>query len=223
MKPSQPAKFDLSAARSLEGRVWDLLGQNNIQQAIASCEQLNKQFPDFASGWHTASQLAMKLKNPPLALTAIEKALSIEPNGTVWLLQKASCLAKLGDVEQLEAVVEQLSSRNMDTAYQCSAMGMLLTRLGRRERAVQHYEKAAALKPDEARHFFNIACLQRTLGDIEAAEGNFDKTISLDPSDFESYKIRSELRTQTPENNHVVPLEQLMEKGMSLLMRLVLF
>ena len=166
MKPEQSNKLDFSAARSLEGRVWEQISKNNIKQAIADCKQLNREHPDFASGWHTASQLAMKLKNAPLALTAIERALSIEPKNTEWLLQKGSCLVRLQQMEELKSLVEHLSSHTMKSAYESSAMGMLLTQLGQREEAVQHYEKAAALDPNEAKHYYNIGCLVRTLGDF---------------------------------------------------------
>ncbi len=212
MKPAQPHGFDVAAARSLESRVWKRLGRNNIKQALADCEQLNHQFPDFASGWHTASQLALKLNKPPVALVAIDKALAIEPDNTAWLLQKGMCFAKLGQMEQLGSLMGQLSSRSLTTAYEHSASGMLLTQLGEHEQAVGHYEKAAVLKPDEAKHYYNIACLQRTLGDIDDAEHNFDTAISLDPTDYEAYKIRSELRTQTLANNHVERLETLLDK-----------
>lgn len=184
-----------------------------MRRAIIACEQLNRENPKFASGWHTASQLALKLRKPAIALTAIDKAVSLEPDKTAWLLQRALCLAKLGDMERLETQVKRLSTRLMKTAYQCSTLGMLLTQLGRREQAVQAYEKALALNPDDARNYYNIACLQRSLGAIEAAERNFDKTLSLDPNDYEAYKIRSELRKQSPTANHVHELEQLLAKG----------
>jgi tetratricopeptide (TPR) repeat protein len=213
MTPNQPDKYDVAAAKSLEGRVWELLGQNDIKQAIAHCEQLNRQYPDFASGWHTASQLALKLNNAPMALAAIERALSIDADSTAWLLQKGSCLARLGDMERVGSLVELLSKRRMKTAYQYSALAMLMTQLRSREQAVKYYEKAAAMKPDESKHYYNIACLQRTLGEIDSAESNFNKTLRHDPGDYEAYKIRSELRKQTPENNHVDELEQLLEGG----------
>jgi tetratricopeptide (TPR) repeat protein len=213
MTPSHSDKQSFTAASSLERRVWEKLGQNNIKQAIADCEQLNRQYPDFAPGWHTASHLALRLNNPSMALAAVEKALSFEPDKTAWLLQKGLCLGRLGDIKQLELIVEQLSGRDLRTAYQCSTLGMLMTQLGLREQAVTYYEKAAALGPDEAKHYYNIACLQRSLGDIEAAERNFDTTISLDSTDYEAYKIRSELRKQTPAANHVEELEQLLAKG----------
>ena len=210
MKPNQPGIPNFAAAKSLEGRVWDLMGANNAKQAIAECEKLNRQYPEFGSGWHTTSHLMLRLGNPRAALAAIERATSIDSRQIDWQLQKAKCLAQLGRVEEVDAAVKALLDREMNTAYQCSALALLLTQLGSREDAVDLYQKAIKLQPDNARHYYNIACLQRTLGDIEPAEESFDKTISLDPADYESYKIRSDLRRQTAERNHVDELEQLL-------------
>jgi tetratricopeptide (TPR) repeat protein len=90
---------------------------------------------------------------------------------------------------------------------------MLFTQLGRREDAVALYEKAAKLEPKTAVHFYNIACMQRSLGELGAAETNYDKAIRLNPVDWESYKIRSDLRRQTPKRNHVEELEKLLDNG----------
>lgn len=215
MTSGQSNKHDSTEAKSLEGRVWEQLGKNNIKQAISACEQLNRRYPNFASGWHTASHLAMKLNNPRVALTAVENALSIDPNNTSWLLQKALCLAQLGRIDAVGSLLDQLPESDMKTAYHCSTLAMLLTQLGRREKAVRFYEKAATIRPDEAKHYYNIACLQRSLGDTDAAESNFNKTIRLDPTDYEAYKIRSELRKQTPSNNHVESLEKLLNQGIA--------
>lgn len=214
MNSGQSATSHFATANSLEARVWELMGQNRIKQAIADCEQLTGKYPAYASGWHTASQLAVKLNNPQLALRTIEKALLIEPDSTPWLLQQASCLARLGPSSELGPLVQRLQGRKLGTAYQCASLAMLLTQLGRREQAAQLYEQAAKLKPDVAQHYYNIACLRRSLGDLDTAEVNFDRAISLNTTDYEAYKIRSDLRRQTPENNHVEELEYLLISGM---------
>jgi len=211
MKTGQSNTPDITAAKSLEGRVWDLMGQNNTKQAIAECEKLNRQFPVFGSGWHTASHLMMKLENAAAALAAIERALSLDPEQIEWQLQRAMCLARLRRVEEVDAAVQALSPREMKTAYQCSALAMLQTQLGLREPAVELYKKAIELQPGEPRHYYNVACLQRSLGELLLAEDNFDAVIRLNPADYESYKIRSDLRRQTPERNHVDELEQLLD------------
>ena len=213
MKSSQADKGNTAAARSLEDRVWMHVKNKNIKQATADCERLTREFPDFASGWHTASQLALQLKNPELALNTINRALAIVPDSTAWLLQKAVCLSRLGRIEQLESLVQQLLRKKMATAYQCSTFGLLLTRLGLRQEAVSQYTTAISLEPNDARHYYNAASLQRTLGDIDAAERNFNKAIGLSPMDYEAYKLRSELRKQTQDSNHVEALEQLLDAG----------
>lgn len=204
-----------AAARSLEDRVWRSLRNNDVDEALAACRQLNGQFPAYAPGWHTASQLALKLGNPSAALTAIDRALAIDPGNTTGLLQRAICVGRLGNVAGLAPLVAQLATRDLRTAYEHSALGMLYTQLEKRREAVACYERAAGLEPGRGKHFYNIGALQRSLGEIDAAEASLDKAIELDPSDYEALKIRSELRTQTPDRNHVRMLESLVEKGIA--------
>jgi tetratricopeptide (TPR) repeat protein len=215
MAPHRNHSNTPTAARSLEDRVWRSLRNKDARQALATCEQLNREHPNYASGWHTASQLALRLNNPAAALAAIDRALALEPGNTDGLLQRGLCLGKLGDTAALAPLVEELAGRDLSTAYQHSTLGMLYTQLERREEAVACYEGAAVLEPDRAKHYYNIAALQRSLGDIEHAEANFDKAIELDPADWEAIKVRSELRKQTADDNHVEELEAMLDKGIA--------
>lgn len=211
MKSSKTKSFDRQAAKSQEARVWEIAKQGDMKQAVAACEKLNRMFPAYGSGWHTTSHLMMMLENPTASLIAIDRALALEPDSTAWQLQRGLCLARLGRMDELGVVVENLSTQTLRTAYQYSALGMLETQLGLRERAVKRYERAIELQPNDARSYYNAACMQRSLGDLERAERNFDKAVSLDPTDFESFKIRSDLRKQTFERNHVEELKSVLD------------
>ena len=215
MAPPQSDSNIPAAARSLEDRVWRSLRNKDVKNALAACEQLNREHPNYAAGWHTASQLALRLNKPAAALAAIDKALAIQPGNTDGLLQRALCIGKLGDTATLEPLVAELAARKLATAYQHSTLGMLYTQLEQREDAVACYERAATLEPDRAKHHYNIAALQRSLGDIEQAEANFDRAIELDPGDWEAIKVRSELRKQAPDDNHIEALEALLDKGIA--------
>ena len=203
----------MDAAAKLEAQVWANLERGEARAAIDTCERLNREYPEFASGWHTASHMALKLGNPAMALDAIRRATRIEPDHSLWLLQEARCWLKTGDADAAHAIAGQLVRRELPTAYENSALGLLLTELGDRDEAVDCYKAAAALSPNDARHYHNIASLQRTLGDLDDAEDNFDMAIRLDPGDYEAWKLRSELRTQSQERNHVEALEKLLQAG----------
>ena len=203
----------MDAAAKLEAQVWANLERGDARAAIDTCERLNRDYPGFASGWHTASHMALRLGNPTMALDAIRQATRIEPDHALWLLQEARCWLKTGEADAAHAIASQLLRRELPTAYENSSLGLLLTELGDRHEAVGCYKSAAALSPNDARHYHNIASLQRTLGDLEEAEKNFDKAPRLDPGDYEAWKLRSELRTQSHERNHVEALEELLLAG----------
>ena len=123
-------------AKQLEAQVWECLKANDVRQAISACERLNSEFPNFASGWHTASQLALKLGNARMALGAIREALKMEPEQVPWALQEAQCLWKLGRTDEVRSCVEQLLPREKSTPYEHATLGLLLTKLGDRREAV---------------------------------------------------------------------------------------
>lgn len=200
-------------AKQLEAKVWEHLENNEVQAAISACEQLNREFPNFAAGWYTTSQMAFKLGNTAMALDAIREARRMDPEPAGWAVQEARCLWKLGQLEEARACIENLSCRAMATAYECAALGLLLANMGQRREALTCYKQAAALAPTDSRHYFNCATLQRTLGEFDDAEHNFDRAIALKPEDYEAWKLRSELRTWTAENNHVEALEKVLDSG----------
>lgn len=200
-------------ASELEAKVWEHLDKNDLQAAISACEQLNREFPNFAAGWYTTSQLAYKLGNTAMALDAIREARRMDADPAGWAVQEARCLWKLGQIGKARACVEHLDCRKMATAYECAALGLLLSNMGQRRDALACYKQAAALAPHDSRHYFNSATLQRTLGDFDQAEHNFDRAIELNPEDYEAWKLRSELREWTAENNHIEALEKVLDSG----------
>ena len=52
-------------------------------------------------------------------------------------------------------------------------------------------------------------------GQLAEAEEDYDQLIRARPNDFEAYRNRSELRTQTRARNHVAELEKLLTRGIS--------
>ncbi len=77
------------------------------------------------------------------------------------------------------------------------------------------YDKAVRLAPDQIRYRFNRAAVLRFLGQLDAAEQDYDAIIAAHPDDAEAWLNRSELRIQTGERNHVSALEQWAARGFS--------
>lgn len=149
----------------------------------------------------------------PNALIQIERALKARPDMPRMLLNKAQCLLALGRRAEARASADAALSLASRDAVLLDALGSFYSFAGEQRDALKAFERALALAPDNAHFIFNRATVQRFLGNLSAAEADYDKVIALRPMDFEAYKNRSDLRTQTAERNHVAELEGLVARG----------
>lgn len=152
-------------------------------------------------------------KNPVATLERIAQALRLQPNSARLLLQRAQYLLVLGRVEEArEAAVSALNSGPGEPVL-LDAIGTVFSKTNDQARALAAYERAVALAPDEPHFRFNRATVRRFLGDMEGAEQDYDRVISLRRDDHDAYLNRSELRTQTRERNHIQQLQALLAAG----------
>jgi tetratricopeptide (TPR) repeat protein len=147
------------------------------------------------------------------ALAHIHKALVAQPRAAGLHINRAQCLVAMGHVleaREAAAAAEQLEPTD---ALLADAAGGVYSFAGDQRRALQSYERAVGLAPNNPHLLFNRATVRRFLGLLELAEADYDRVIALRPTDFEAYKNRSELRKQTAQNNHIVELEGLVARG----------
>jgi len=123
-----------------------------------------------------------------------------------------------GDLGAAAVAVRQLSALSVagggaEGARAQAELGDLWSLLADYPAAHQCYTRAIELAPSEPRYWFNRAAVRRFLGQIEAAEADYDQVIALTPGDAQAYLNRSELRPQTRERNHVTGLERALAAG----------
>ena len=197
----------MTNAKELEARVRQLTEAGQTREAAEECDRLNQQFPEYESGWYTASHLAMVIKEPLVAVRAIDRALQLSPGKPAWLFQRIECLGAMGDVAAARESAKQLSGHQFDSARISAAFAHTLTRLGMFVSAREHYARAVELEPDEGQYHYNLATVERFLGNIEAALAAVSRCIELRPDDDDAHLLRAGLRTQTAESNNVEELQ----------------
>jgi tetratricopeptide (TPR) repeat protein len=184
-----------------------------LRAAAEVCRILNTQHPQFTSGWHTTSTITLQMGDAAAALVAVEQALARIPKDGRALLQKARCLRALrrhGEALELARSVRELVN---DDAAALDALGTLYSLCGEQQPALEAYDRAFQLAPRNVAIAFNRAAVRASLGQLAAAEEDYDQVIRQRPNDFEAYKNRSDLRTQTRQRNHVAELEKRLQQG----------
>jgi tetratricopeptide (TPR) repeat protein len=143
----------------------------------------------------------------------IGQSLRSQPTNARLLLELAQRLLGSGSGEQArEAAISALQSEPGDPVL-LDALGTVLSKTNEQALALAAYERAIAFAPNEPHFVFNRATVRRFLGDLEGAEQDYDRVISLKRDDYEAYLNRSELRVQTLERNHVHQLQGLLAGG----------
>jgi len=200
MKPTRTTSKDLLQT------VWQSLANKDIRQAVNASNQLNKNFPEFAPGWHATSHVAQLIKQPKSALVAIDKALKLEPGNVDWQLHRASCLLMSGDNQRaMEYVTALIAASRQSVPYtspQHSQLAFLCSRLEMHNDAKKLYQSLIRLEPGNGGHWYNLATVQR-----------FHE---LNQDDYEAYELRSDLRKQTPGSNHISELGKVLDEGIKM-------
>ena len=195
----------------LADRVGFCIDNNDIPRALAICQQLTREFPDYAYGWYLASFLLKKQRRYAEALAAIDRAL-LPAYSDKYQLHKARCLFEMDDIVAAAAAVVPLRDSSFSDARSHNELGALLHLLQDYPNALKHYAKAIARDGSNAEFHFNKAAVQRYLGDAAAAEAGFESAIALNPQEFEAYNARAQVRKQTSERNHVRQLQELLQR-----------
>jgi tetratricopeptide (TPR) repeat protein len=193
--------------KQLADRVAAGIEAGDVRGAIETCRELNRRHPDHARGWYLASFLMKKTGRVRDATEAIGRALRLDPL-PVYRLHRAQCLVQMGDRAAVAAEAAALKHARFGDAAMHADAGTLLHETGDHAGALAHYTRAIELDRRTALYHFNRAAVHRYLGDLDAAERDFDAAIALQPDDSEAYNSRAHLRTQRPERNHIEQLEQ---------------
>lgn len=120
----------------------------------------------------------------------------------------ATILLRLGRASDAAAVVARAAVLPSGIADAYDGLAYVSAALGCHEQANALYRRATEIAPHTPRFWYNLACSHRSLGRLAEAEAACDRSIASDPAQYPSYLLRSELRVQTPEFNHVEELQQ---------------
>jgi tetratricopeptide (TPR) repeat protein len=198
--PSEEIRLLQTLRRNLE--------HNKLKEALAICQRLNRDYPDNGEGWCAASIIACRLGNAASGLKFVAKALVLQPGNARFHIAKANALVLAQRRQEALGIVRSAVPSSSSDPQLLDMAGGIYALAGQYQQAQAYYERAVALAPDNSIYQFNLATVKRFLGDSVGAEVCFDQAIRLNPADYEACHLRSDLRTQTTDRNHIAELTQ---------------
>ena len=187
--------------------------RGDLRLAATEIARLKKTHSDTGDVWALDSEIAARERRLADALQAIDRAVDLQPDIPDRHVQRARCRILAGDTDGARDSANAALEFDISRLDHLLVLGGVLIRCDDHEAALQQYLRAEAITKDNVDVYRGLASVYRFLGRLDDAEAAANRAIALDPHDYEMIGLRSSLRTQTEEHNHVDELLRLKEAG----------
>jgi tetratricopeptide (TPR) repeat protein len=120
-------------------------------------------------------------------------------------------LVQSGRLGEARAVVQHLERIEPENPQTWVTIAGLATRLMRQEEALEAYERAVRLKPDEVRLRMSAGHVQKTLGRRRDSEASYKAALQMDPGIAEAYWSLADLKNYTFGDDEIAAMQRLLE------------
>jgi hypothetical protein len=185
----------------------------DLATAERICSEVLAGAPDDGTAWALLTETALRRGRPDAAIVCANRAVALMPNDPIGLILRAKCLFVSGQAREALEAAEAASKMDGNAPETLDALGAIFGLLGLHQRAKQFFLRAVAARPDVSQYLFNLAATERMTGALDEAETHCDAAIALDRRYGLAHYLRSDLRIQTVDRNHIEEMEALIRDG----------
>ncbi len=200
-------------AERMARRLSELVRQGKAARVLARIDELAREYSDHSGVQQVISEVAILAKDYPKAIGFAERALELDNGNVRRRLHLAMCHIAANERRRAAEILACAEPDLDGSAEQLSMLASLYVRLDEHQRAAEFYRRAIQREPANAKHHFSLAATYRFMGLLSEAEQACDEALECDPTEYEAYLIRSDLRKQTRERNHVRQMEAVLARG----------
>jgi tetratricopeptide (TPR) repeat protein len=177
------------------------------------CAQVLAANIDDWAAWCLLTETALQRSRYDAAIVCADRAVRLAPRQPLPLILRAKCLFLSGDGHEAFSAAEAAAKRVGATPDALDALGAIFGLLGLHDRANEIFVRAIEARPDVPQYLFNLAASERMTGALADAEAHCDAAIARDPHYALAHYLRSDLRVQSADRNHVDAMEALIGEG----------
>ncbi len=185
----------------------------DIAATESLCARLLVRDPSDWRAWALLTETALLRGRADAASVSAGRAAALAPTNPIALVLRAKCLFMTGETIHACDTAEEAARHLGHEAEALDAVGAMFGLLGLQHRAVELFRRAVALRPDVPQYLFNLASAERMIGALADAEDHCDAAIACDRHYGLAHYLRSDLRIQAADRNHVADMETLVAGG----------
>jgi tetratricopeptide (TPR) repeat protein len=145
-------------------------------------------------------------------LELIQAACAANPRDAEAHAQLGRWLSRLHRTDEALQAARAAMQSGPTQARTFDTVGVIFSRAGLHEHAVECFARAVALEPGSASLHFNHAASLKFLGRFDAAEAAYEACLQIEPRFWRAHSALAATRTQTASRNHVERLQALLDE-----------
>ncbi len=202
-----------SSRQQALGQAFDLLQQGRITDAVQLSDALLAAHPGDAEVLFLASEARLATEDPESALGYISAAVEAAPGQVPLLLKKADNLIMLRRRKDARLVAVEATVVAGDDGHALWRIGKVYSRCDDPAGALPLYLSAQRTLGSHPVLLHDVAMARFFTGDIAGAEQDLEALLAAAPMTAHALYLRSTLRLQTGERNHVDDLQRRLAAG----------
>ncbi len=147
------------------------------ERALATMAELVAGEPNAPHALYAQANLANQLNHNEVAQTALKKLLSHEPKHTLGLILQARVLHALGDAEASLQSMDRALALSPDNQQLRLTYARMLVDARQLKEARKQFTILSQATPNDVDVVYALGLLAMEAGDLDAAEGHFDKLL----------------------------------------------
>ncbi|MFN6157639.1 MAG: tetratricopeptide repeat protein [Dolichospermum sp.] len=164
-------------------------------EAITALQQAVQSQPDFVPAWYGLSIGYRESNQLDKALAAINKAIQLQPNNPNLYNEKYGVLSNLKRYREAEVAINKAIELSPRAAFY-SNRGVVRNELGDKPGAIDDYNQAIKINPNDADAYYNRGNARKELGDKPGAIDDFNLAIKINPNLAQAYYNRGNARKE---------------------------
>ncbi|MCR6684933.1 tetratricopeptide repeat-containing sulfotransferase family protein [Pseudoxanthomonas sp.] len=207
-----PPTADARRGLELIAQGKTLLRDGRFAEAVELGRSLARTHPQLAPAFAFLAEACRLAGDLPAAVEAIDTAIGLgdDPQHRI---KKAWLLSRSYRRDEVPALAAELSAQAGNNALVLWQIGKLYYHHNLLLEAISHYERALDLVGDHPGWRYDLAVARFYAGQSGQAEDDLNRILSVSPQAGPVIYLRSTLRRQKPESNHVADIRARLQAG----------
>jgi tetratricopeptide (TPR) repeat protein len=198
--------------------------QGRLREAHQHCLAILKLDQAHADAWFICGLIAARNGKHAKSLEILRKAAELAGDSAEYRAELGKQLLALREPEQALRAADEARALKPEDPPTLNTLGTVFSHVGEHEKALSCFERAAQTLQDrpagagplstawQADLYCNMGISLQFAGRFDDAEAAFERAIGLQPRLYKAHSALSQLRRQTPHNNHLERLNDLRDQ-----------